>query len=75
MGRCKLSMGAVVVEVRDEPKVLLGKVPLEVLGEFVVFGALLPVCAGTLWPGGWAFMALFFSLALAIVNLAGPQRA
>jgi protein-S-isoprenylcysteine O-methyltransferase Ste14 len=33
-----------------------------------VFAALLFVCAGTLlWPAGWAFMALFFGFALAIV--------
>jgi protein-S-isoprenylcysteine O-methyltransferase Ste14 len=49
-------------------KVLLGKALLEVLAEFAVFGALLFVSAGTLlWPAGWAFMALFFGLALAIV--------
>jgi len=49
-------------------KALLGKALLEVFGEFAVFAALLFVCAGTLlWPAGWAFMALFFSFALAIV--------
>jgi protein-S-isoprenylcysteine O-methyltransferase Ste14 len=49
-------------------KALLGKALLEVFGEFAVFAALLFVCAGTLlWPAGWAFMALFFGLALAIV--------
>jgi protein-S-isoprenylcysteine O-methyltransferase Ste14 len=49
-------------------KALLGKALLEVLGEFAVFGALLFVCAGTLlWPAGWAFLALFFGFALAIV--------
>jgi protein-S-isoprenylcysteine O-methyltransferase Ste14 len=49
-------------------KALLGKALLEVLGEFAVFGALLFVCAGTLlWPAGWAFMALFFGFAFAIV--------
>src|SRR5688572_21803713 len=47
---------------------LLGKALLEVLAEFAVFAALLFVSAGTLlWPAGWAFMALFFSFALAIV--------
>jgi protein-S-isoprenylcysteine O-methyltransferase Ste14 len=49
-------------------KALLGKALLEVLAEFAVFGALLFVCAGTLlWPAGWAFLALFFGFALAIV--------
>ena len=49
-------------------KALLGKALLEVFGEFAVFAALLFVCAGTLlWPAGWAFMALFFGFALAIV--------
>jgi protein-S-isoprenylcysteine O-methyltransferase Ste14 len=49
-------------------KALLGKALLEVLAEFAVFAALLFVCAGTLlWPAGWAFMALFFGFALAIV--------
>jgi protein-S-isoprenylcysteine O-methyltransferase Ste14 len=49
-------------------KALLGKALLEVLAEFAVFTALLFVSAGTiLWPAGWAFMALFFSFALAIV--------
>jgi protein-S-isoprenylcysteine O-methyltransferase Ste14 len=49
-------------------KALLGKALLEVLGEFAVFGALLFGCAGTLlWPAGWAFMALFFGFAFAIV--------
>jgi protein-S-isoprenylcysteine O-methyltransferase Ste14 len=49
-------------------KALLGKALLEVLAEFAVFGALLFVSAGTLrWPAGWAFMALFFGFALAIV--------
>jgi protein-S-isoprenylcysteine O-methyltransferase Ste14 len=44
------------------------KALLEVFGEFAVFAALLFVCAGTLlWPAGWAFMALFFGFALAIV--------
>jgi protein-S-isoprenylcysteine O-methyltransferase Ste14 len=44
------------------------KALLEVLAEFAVFGALLFVCAGTLlWPAAWAFMALFFGFALAIV--------
>lgn len=47
---------------------LLGKALLEVLGEFAVFGALLFVCAGTLlWLAGWAFIAIFFGFALAIV--------
>jgi protein-S-isoprenylcysteine O-methyltransferase Ste14 len=47
---------------------LLGKALLEVFGEFAVFAALLFVCAGTLlWPAGWAFLALFFGFALAIV--------
>jgi protein-S-isoprenylcysteine O-methyltransferase Ste14 len=49
-------------------KVLLGKALLEMLAEFAVFAALLFVSARTqLWPAGWAFMALFFSFALAIV--------
>jgi protein-S-isoprenylcysteine O-methyltransferase Ste14 len=49
-------------------KALLGKALLEVVAEFAVFAALLFVSAGTLlWPAGWAFMALFFSFALAIV--------
>ena len=49
-------------------KALLGKALLEVLAEFAVFAALLFVCAGTLrWPAGWAFMALFFGFALAVV--------
>jgi protein-S-isoprenylcysteine O-methyltransferase Ste14 len=49
-------------------KALLGKALLEVFAEFAVFAALLFVCAGTLlWPAGWAFMALFFGFALAIV--------
>jgi protein-S-isoprenylcysteine O-methyltransferase Ste14 len=49
-------------------KALLGKALLEVLAEFAVFAALLFVCAGTLlWPAGWAFLALFFGFALAIV--------
>jgi protein-S-isoprenylcysteine O-methyltransferase Ste14 len=44
------------------------KALLEVLAEFAVFAALLFVCAGTLlWPAGWAFLALFFGFALAIV--------
>jgi protein-S-isoprenylcysteine O-methyltransferase Ste14 len=47
---------------------LLGKALLEVLAEFAVFAALLFVCAGTLlWLAGWAFIAIFFSLAVAIV--------
>ena len=47
---------------------LLGKALLEVLAEFAVFAALLFVSAGTLlWPAGWAFLALFFGFALAIV--------
>jgi protein-S-isoprenylcysteine O-methyltransferase Ste14 len=47
---------------------LLGKALLEVLAEFAVFAALLFVSAGTLlWLAGWAFMALFFAFALAIV--------
>jgi protein-S-isoprenylcysteine O-methyltransferase Ste14 len=49
-------------------KALLGKALLEVLAELAVFAALLFVSAGTLlWPAGWAFMALFFGFALAIV--------
>ena len=49
-------------------KALLRKALLEVLAEFAVFAALLFVSAGTLlWPAGWAFMALFFGFALAIV--------
>jgi hypothetical protein len=49
-------------------KVLLGKALLEVLAEFALFAALLFVSAGTLlWAAGWAFMALFFGFALAIV--------
>ena len=49
-------------------KVLLGKALLEVLAEFAVFAALLFVSAGTLlWPAGWAFIAIFFSFAVAIV--------
>jgi protein-S-isoprenylcysteine O-methyltransferase Ste14 len=49
-------------------KALLAKALLEVLAEFAVFAALLFVSAGTLlWPAGWAFMALFFGFALAIV--------
>ena len=49
-------------------KALLGKALLEVFGEFAVFAALLFVCAGTLlWPAGWAFMALFFGFAVALV--------
>jgi protein-S-isoprenylcysteine O-methyltransferase Ste14 len=49
-------------------KALLGKALLEVLAEFAVFAALLFVCAGTLlWPAGWAFLALFFGFALAII--------
>src|ERR687897_84168 len=48
--------------------VLLVKAFLALLAEFAVFGAALFVCAGTLlWPAGWAFMALFFGFALAIV--------
>jgi protein-S-isoprenylcysteine O-methyltransferase Ste14 len=47
---------------------LLGKALLEVLAEFAVFAALLLVSAGTLlWPAGWAFIAIFFSFAVAIV--------
>src|SRR5215208_545798 len=47
---------------------LLVKVLLEVLAEFAVFAALLFVSSGTLlWPAGWAFMALFFGFAVAIV--------
>ena len=47
---------------------LLGKALLEVVAEFAVFAALLFVSAGTLlWLAGWAFMALFFAFALAIV--------
>src|SRR5215211_7808639 len=47
---------------------LLGKALLEVVAEFAVFAALLFVSAGTLlWPAGWAFMALFFGFALALV--------
>jgi len=47
---------------------LLGKALLEVLAEFAVFAALLFVSAGTLlWPAGWAFIAIFFSFAVAIV--------
>ena len=49
-------------------KALLGKALLEVLAEFAVFAALLFVSAGTLlWPAGWAFIALFFGFALAVV--------
>ena len=49
-------------------KVLLVKAILEVLAEFAVFAALLFVSAGTLlWPAGWAFLALFFGFALAII--------
>ena len=49
-------------------KALLVKALLEVLGEFAVFAALLFVSAGTLlWPAGWAFLALFFGFALAII--------
>ena len=49
-------------------KALLGKALLEVVAEFAVFAALLFVPAGTLlWPAGWAFMALFFGFALALV--------
>ena len=49
-------------------KALLAKALLEVLAEFAVFAALLFVSAGTLlWPAGWAFMALFFGFALALV--------
>jgi protein-S-isoprenylcysteine O-methyltransferase Ste14 len=49
-------------------KALLVKALLEVLAEFAVFAALLFVSAGTLlWPAGWAFIALFFGFALAIV--------
>ena len=49
-------------------KVLLVKALLEVLAEFAVFAALLFVSAGTLlWPAGWAFIAIFFSFAVAIV--------
>ena len=49
-------------------KALSGKALLEVVAEFAVFAALLFVSAGTLlWPAGWAFMALFFGFALAIV--------
>jgi protein-S-isoprenylcysteine O-methyltransferase Ste14 len=49
-------------------KALLAKALLEVVAEFAVFAALLFVSAGTLlWPAGWAFMALFFGFALAIV--------
>ena len=47
---------------------LLGKALLEVLAEFAVFAALLFVSAGTLlWLAGWAFIAIFFSFAVAIV--------
>ena len=47
---------------------LLGRALLEVVAEFAVFAALLFVSAGTLlWPAGWAFMALFFGFALALV--------
>lgn len=47
---------------------LLGKALLEVLAEFAVFAALLFVSAGTLlWLAGWAFIAIFFGFALAIV--------
>jgi protein-S-isoprenylcysteine O-methyltransferase Ste14 len=47
---------------------LLGKALLEVLAEFAVFAALLLVSAGTLlWLAGWAFIAIFFSFAVAIV--------
>jgi protein-S-isoprenylcysteine O-methyltransferase Ste14 len=56
-------------------KALLGKALLEVLAEFAVFAALLFVSAGTvLWPAGWAFMALFFSFALAIVLWLGREE-
>src|SRR5215208_1671115 len=47
---------------------LLGKALLEVLAEFAVFAALIFVSAGTLlWPAGWAFIAIFFGFAVAIV--------
>jgi protein-S-isoprenylcysteine O-methyltransferase Ste14 len=47
---------------------LLGKALLALLAEFAVFAAALFVSAGTLlWPAGWAFMALFFGFALAMV--------
>jgi protein-S-isoprenylcysteine O-methyltransferase Ste14 len=47
---------------------LLGKALLAVLAEFAVFAAALFGSAGTLlWPAGWAFMALFFGFALAMV--------
>ena len=49
-------------------KALLVKALLEVLGEFAVFAALLFDSAGTLlWPAGWAFIAIFFSFAVAIL--------
>jgi protein-S-isoprenylcysteine O-methyltransferase Ste14 len=49
-------------------KAFLVKALLEVLAEFAVFAALLFVSAGTLlWPAGWAFLALFFGFALAII--------
>ena len=48
-------------------KALLAKGLLALNAEFAVFAALLFVSAGTLlWPAGWAFMALFFTFALAI---------
>jgi protein-S-isoprenylcysteine O-methyltransferase Ste14 len=47
---------------------LLGKALLAVFAECAVFVAVLFVSAGTLlWPAGWAFMALFFGFALAMV--------
>jgi protein-S-isoprenylcysteine O-methyltransferase Ste14 len=49
-------------------RALLGKALLALLAEFAVFAAALFVSAGTLlWPAGWAFMALFFGFALAMV--------
>jgi protein-S-isoprenylcysteine O-methyltransferase Ste14 len=47
---------------------LLGNALLAVLAEFAVVAAALFGSAGTLlWPAGWAFMALFFGFALAMV--------
>ncbi len=49
-------------------KALLRKAFLTLFVEFAVFAALLFVSAGiVLWPAGWAFLAIFFGFALAIV--------
>ena len=49
-------------------KALLAKGFLALIAEFAVFAALVFGSAGTvLWPAGWVFLAIFFSVGLVMV--------